>query len=347
MANNLSHNLEKLKSTFHNILLLRNDVYKVKKQVNIKITDLKTIYGELSKNTTKKALLFSLDSFFFQYKLFSVELENIDRCRILLNNRMYCDYYKLYTLIVNYIKDNSEDLNADKKIEFYTFPPYKDLEPFQEYNLDDIKHIHDDIMKYIHFLYECYETNQTKITNYNGKTRIGFSISNLLNTLGHENMVLKQQMSLYINYLSFFHISQTKHLKSLLQRLKDFDSEIEENVNGNHAYSVDDVEEADSIRKFDYNEYDETPINEAIKDVVDNSSISVKHITHETSTRENIEPNIDNSSISVKSMTKIEVESETKTANILLIPENNIEPKVHKLTSTPTSVSTISTTDST
>ena len=70
MANNLSYNLEKLKSTFHNILLLRNDVTKVKKQVNDKIMELKTIYGELSKNTTKKALLFSLDSFFSNINCF-------------------------------------------------------------------------------------------------------------------------------------------------------------------------------------------------------------------------------------------------------------------------------------
>jgi len=322
MANNLSYNLEKLKSTFHNILLLRNDVTKVKKQVNDKIMELKTIYGELSKTTTKKALLFSLDSFFFQYKLFSVELENIDRFRVLLNNRMYCDYYKLYTIIANYIKDNSEDLSAEK-IEFYTFPVYKDLEPFQEYNLDDIKHIHEDIMRYINFLYECYEINQSKITNYNGKTRIGFSISNLLNTLEHENMVLKQQMSLYINYLSFFHISQTKHLKSLLQRLKDFDNEIEENVNGNHAYSVDDVEEADIIRKFDYNEYnDENPITMEIDTVDDMSSVSVHSIP-------NVDENIDN-----------------KIVNITLIPDNTetISPTpVH----TPTTVSTISDTEST
>ena len=322
MANNLSHNLEKLKSTFHNILLLRNDVTKLKKQVNNKIMELKTIYGELSKNTTKKALLFSLDSFFFQYKLFSVELENIDRFRVLLNNRMYCDYYKLYTLIVNYIKDNSEDLSAEK-IEFYTFPVYKDLEPFQEYNLDDIKHIHEDIMKYINFLYECYEINQSKITNYNGKTRIGFSISNLLNTLEHENMVLKQQMALYINYLSFFHISQTKHLKSLLQRLKDFDNEIEENVNGNHAYSVDDVEEADTIRKFDYNEYD------------DESPITM-----------DIDPVDDMSSVSVQSIPKVDENTENKFANITLIPDNTetITPTpVH----TPTTVSTLSDTEST
>lgn len=254
--------------------------------------------------------------------MFSVELENIDRFRILLNNRMYCDYYKLYTLIVNYIKENSEDLSAEK-IEFYTFPVYKDLEPFQEYNLDDIKHIHEDIMKYINFLYDCYEINQTKITNYNGKTRIGFSISNLLNTLEHENMVLKQQMSLYINYLSFFHISQTKHLKSLLQRLKDFDSEIEENVNGNHAYSVDDVEEADSIRKFDYNEYDEeNPINVDITPIEDTTAISEETIPDVKSTVKN------------------------DTVNITLIPDVN-ESVTPTPIHTPTSVSTLSDTNNT
>ena len=306
MANCLSHNLEKLKSTFHNILLLRNDVTKTKTQINNKIAQLKTIYTDLSKITTKKALLFSLDSFFFQYKLFSVEMENIDRTRILLNNRMYCDYYKLYTLIATYIKDNSGDLNAEK-LEFRSFPPYKDLEPFQEYNLDDIKNLHSDIMKYVTFLYDCYELNQEKITKYNQNTRIGFSISNLLNTLDHENSALKQQMTLYVNYLSFFHISQTKHLKTLLQRLKDFDNEIEENVNGNHAYSVDDVEEADTLRKFDYNEYDESPSNTNIDPIEPDTANSI----------EQMDTNIDDNSVG----------SDDK-INITLIPDN-MEQSVH------------------
>lgn len=291
MSNTLSHNLEKLKSTFHNILLLRNDVVKTKAQISNKITQLKTIYGELSKNTTKKALLFSLDSFFFQYKLFSVELENIDRFRILLNNRTYCDYYKLYTLIINYIKDNCDDLQADS-LEFRTFPVYKDLEPFQEYNLDDIKNIHNDIMKYINYLYDCYEMNQEKIQNYNTKTRIGFSISNLLNTLEHENIMLKQQMTLYINYLSFFHISQTKHLKSLLNRLKNFDEEIEENINGNHAYSVDDVEEAEPLRKFEYNEYDEIPTTVNLDSIEQDHDSSIQQFEPKLTTHQDDVVNI-------------------------------------------------------
>ncbi len=267
--NVLSLNLDKLKNTFQNILLLRNDVTKAKEQINLKIEHLKLSYQELSKHTTKKSLLFSLDSFFFQYKLFSLELENMNKTRILLNNRMYCDYYKLYMLITMYIQDNADDLSAEEQ-EFRTYPVYKDLEPFQEYNLEDVKNMHSDIMKFINYLYECYEKNHENIVNYNKKTRIGFSISNMLNTLEHENSVLNQQMTLYVNYLSFFHISQTKHLKNLLDRLNNFDADIEENVNGDHAYSVDDVEDAEPLRKFDIAEVDNQIHSETIIQQRDN-----------------------------------------------------------------------------
>ena len=267
--NVLSLNLDKLKNTFQNILLLRNDVTKAKDQINLKIEHLKLSYQELSKHTTKKSLLFSLDSFFFQYKLFSLELENMNKTRILLNNRMYCDYYKLYMLITMYIQDNADDLSAEEQ-EFRTYPVYKDLEPFQEYNLEDIKNMHSDIMKFVNYLYECYEKNHENIVNYNKKSRIGFSISNMLNTLEHENSILNQQMTLYVNYLSFFHISQTKHLKNLLDRLRKFDTDIEENVNGDHAYSVDDVEDAEPLRKFDIAEVDNQIHSETIIQQCDN-----------------------------------------------------------------------------
>lgn len=297
MAVVLSHNLEKLKHTFNNILLLRTDITNIKSVIATKIANLKTAFGELSKSTTKKALLFSLDSFFFQYKLFSVDSESIDKLRILLNNRMYCDYYKLYILIVTYIKDNTEDL-LDESIEFRTFPVYKDLEPFQEYNIDDIKNIHLDIMKYINYLYRCYESKRETILNYNKKTRIGFSISNLLNTLEHENTILNHQMLLFVNYLSFFHISQTKHLKKLLTRMNNFDEEIDENINGNHIYSVDDVEYTEPFRKFDseddYNHITNVDENNKIVQTqteiyVDAFDISKSEITKITDLNNNVE----------------------------------------------------------
>ena len=53
MANNLSHNLEKLKSTFHNILLLRNDVTKVKKQVNDFKDNIEKVIEQYMQNAIK------------------------------------------------------------------------------------------------------------------------------------------------------------------------------------------------------------------------------------------------------------------------------------------------------
>ena len=51
-------------------------------------------------------------------------------------------------------------------------------------------------------------------------------------------------------------------------RLKGFDEEIEENVNGNHTYSVDDVEDTEPFRKF---EYEPSPLD--ISNVVECSDL--------------------------------------------------------------------------
>ena len=325
--NVLSLNLDKLKNTFQNILLLRNDVAKIKEQINAKIAHLKVSYGELSKHTTKKNLLFSLDSFFFQYKLFSVELENLNKTRILLNNRMYCDYYKLYILISTYIREHADDLNADE-VEFRTYPVYKDLEPFQEYNLEDIKNMHSDIMKFVNYLHECYETNHEYVVNYNKKTRIGFSISNMLNTLEHENLILKQQMTLYVNYLSFFHISQTKHIKNLLDRLNIFNEEIEENISGNHVYSVDDVVEAEPLRKFDITETinEDNQNHHDIIQQCESVELSIPDNNHNKECNsKNEEPktdNIPNAEQQIKVENKSNVEPKTKSEN-----KSTAEPK--------------------
>ena len=137
-----------------------------------------------------------------------------------------------------------------------------------------------------------------------------------------------------INYLSFFHISQTKHLKTLLTRLKEFDNEIEDNVNGNHAYSVDDVEEADALRKFDYNEYDEPPTITMIEPVDESSSVSIQQFnTTENNTTENNTTENDTIENDATENDTIENDAtendatENNTVNITLVPENTDETK--------------------
>jgi hypothetical protein len=71
---------------------------------------------------------------------------------------------------------------------------------------------------------------------------MGFSLSNFLNTLVHENKLLYEQIELYVNYMCFFQISQKKQLKNIYSKIIDFDKEIDENININKTYSIDDIE---------------------------------------------------------------------------------------------------------
>jgi len=217
--------------------------------VSTKLSDLKKVYNDLAKTNCKKALLFCLDSFYFQYKTFTLEMEHIDRYRALMNNRMYCDYYKLYNIILDFIKENRTDLEIEEEI-VKTYPVYKDLEPFQEYKVDDIKDLHSNILVLINQLYIKTSAKDEDIDHYNENHKVGFSISNFLNTLSYENRLLQEQITLYINYLSFFHISQRKQLNRLHLRMQEFYKEVDDNINVNRTFSIHDITDEDRLHQF-------------------------------------------------------------------------------------------------
>jgi len=249
MTHNHAFDIEKLKTDFENIITLKKEITKVKIVVSEKLSQLKIQYNELVKANGKKIFLFCLDSFYFQYKTFAMELEHIDRFRSLMNNRMYCDYYKLYNIIISFVKDNRKDLDIDE-LELKSYPVYKDLEPFQEYKIDDIKDIHSNILLLINKLYLQLNCKVDSVDNYSENHRVGFSISNFLNTLEYENRLLKEQISLYINYVSFFHISEKRQLNRLFMRMQEFYREIDENININRTFSIEDIGEQDRLHKF-------------------------------------------------------------------------------------------------
>lgn len=249
MAHTYAFQIDKLKNNFDNIITLKREISKVKKVVIDKLTQLKSVYNELVKSNSKKLFLFCLDSFYFQYKTFAMEMEHIDRFRALMNNRMYCDYYKLFQIIISHIKENRPDLDTTE-LEIKSFPVYKDLEPFQEYKIEDIKEIHSNILLIVNKMYSLSISKEDNIEHYNERNHVGFSISNFLNTLGYENRILQEQINLYINYLSFFHISQKKQLNRLYNRMQDFYREVDENININKTFSIHDISDEDRLHRF-------------------------------------------------------------------------------------------------
>ena len=247
MSNDYIFQNEKLKNSFKNIISIIREIDNMKNSVASKLGELKRLHGEMIRDNNKQIFLFCLDSFYYQYKIFSMEFEHIKKLRALLNNRMYCDYYKLHNMIVKYCK---ERLREDS-LNISSFPVYKDLEPFQEYRIEDITSLHESILNLLNSLYLETVHKENSILHYNDNHKVGFSISNFLNTLTHENRILQDQITLYVNYISFFHISQQKQLKRVHHRISDFYKEVDENINMNYTFSIEDIKDDHTLDTLD------------------------------------------------------------------------------------------------
>lgn len=219
-------NIEFYKNEFQNIIKMNNDILDEKKTIHNKLSVLKQTYNNLIKNNYKKIYIFCLDSFYFQYKILSFEMENTGNFINLINNRMYGDYYKLYNIILLYCKEKNIELNIEINKDKY--PVYNDLEPFFEYTINEIHNIFSDILKIIGELYNNYFNVENKIGEYKNNNNNGISIANLINTMECENSILREQILLYLNYISFFNNIQKDYLIKLFLKIKQFHKEIDE-----------------------------------------------------------------------------------------------------------------------
>jgi hypothetical protein len=212
-----------------------------------------------------------------------MDLDAIEQNRKFIMNRMYCDYYKLYHIIVL-------ELNEKKilQIELKTYPQYKDLDVLHEYNTETVKNIHSDILLILHKLYEKFKTNQLHVQEHVDTKKSVLSISNFLNTLKFDNGLLENQIMLYINYMAFFQFSQKKMLVRLYSKMKEFNTDIEDYLNFNSVISIDDIgsittdiiEDAESVTDFtnDLGQIDSKSVCEQPDNILESNQIEPTEI---------------------------------------------------------------------
>jgi hypothetical protein len=234
MASLYLFNIDKLKSDFQQLLHIQHEIINRKFAISNKLAELKETYSNLVKTNTKKIFLFCLDSFFFQYKTLSIEMENLCKFISLINNRMYGDYYKLYNIILLQTADANIDVRGLISEAAKKYPTYKDLEPFYEYKISDIISLHADILKLVNYLYTHYSGKEQNIIGYQTNTNVGLSISSFLNTLEYENTLLREQIALYVGYISFFHSSQKGYLTRAFSKIQNFQREIDDDLMKTH-----------------------------------------------------------------------------------------------------------------
>jgi hypothetical protein len=285
----MENRISKLKIDFNNITSIRNNVKSVFDILQLRINKLKLFYSEFIKNNKNKLFVFGLDSFHFQSKLIDVEYDDMKRLFLAINNRMYCEYFKLYKIITEYVYENINDKKITEIIKVNNFPVYKDLEPFKEYSFETTTEIHENILIIVNSIISNFNTRENELNIHRGKQALGLNIDNFITSYNFELTVMKEKISTFLTYIEFFHKLHTKHLKRFSNKIQlmythintdiRFDESIEMNKDKKHDL-VSDLSSNNEI-KLSVEEFvstndiisDEDSIK-LINDIIENTPIS-------------------------------------------------------------------------
>jgi hypothetical protein len=222
--NSMSNNdLIQLRHNFDDIKLSRlsiNSLFKTIQNFKQKVRDNYMNYMQRDKTIDSNLLRFALDSFCFKISLIEFEYINLEKMFELINNRIYCEYYKLLKLISKYAIENiyNEKIKTMCNLK-NKYPVYKDLEPYKSYNFDLVNNIYNDIIQILQEMTNYYNSNKQEMDSEKNIYINGLNIDNYITTLNYNNNILIQNINLYSNYLQFFNKYNLNYLTDLKDKL--------------------------------------------------------------------------------------------------------------------------------
>ena len=179
----MDQKLNKVKHTFDKIKDMREEISGLFQNLDCRISKLKEIYNDFIRNNNSKLFIFGLDTFYFQNNLLTNEYSFLKEYYNRIINRMYCEYYKLYKVILEFI----ESSNFEYKVHDIThsskkFPVYKDLEQNREYDFTLIIDINEEIIIIINSLTNVLNDKESALELHIERNTYGLNIDNFVST---------------------------------------------------------------------------------------------------------------------------------------------------------------------
>ncbi len=210
----------------------------------------------------KKNKMFGLDSFHFQSKLIELEYKHLHDEYLFMDNRIYCDYYKLYGMVATFCKQN---FKTDYK--FVNYPVYKDLDPYRAYDFETINNIHYNIIDLIQFIQTSIKNGEDEINRDKNRLKTGLNLENYIHNLEYRNNILISNVQLYENYLNSYHIYHMNFLKKLSDKISLFWKQLSNNM------QVNDETLSEEFREIKENDTELKTADELLKNEIVNQLI--------------------------------------------------------------------------
>ena len=268
-------NLEQLKKKFVSIKDIRNKVTTIFEILENHLTKLKNTYSDFVVNNRQHLFVFGLDSFQFQSKLIDIEYADMKRLFLAINNRMYCEYYKLYKIISDYVNKNI----SDKKIldiirVINTFPVYKDLEPYKQYNFEMIQEIHENNILLLYGINEYIVNKESELQIHQTKQANGLNINNFVTTFNYNILMIKEKGLLFISYIEFFHALHTKYLQRFSMKMNLMYTQVTHDIRFDDSPKTSDIKKEELINNFQNDQVDNSLIKQIRKSFDDSEQNS-------------------------------------------------------------------------
>jgi hypothetical protein len=264
-----------LKTDFNNISSIRSTVKNIFDTLKQRIDKLKSLYSDFIHHNENQLFVFGLDSFRFQSKLIDLEYEDMMRLFLAINNRMYCEYFKLYKIIIAYIHENISDKKITEVIKVNNFPVYKDLEPFKEYKFETVLELHENILILLGSIMNNIENKENELAVYQKKRRIGLNIDNFVTSFNYDITVMKEKVGVFLTYTEFFHILHTKYLKRFSNKIQLMYAHINNDVKFDESVEMNREKKKEMLGEFTEGDIDDELLDSLKRIVaVDSSSES-------------------------------------------------------------------------
>ena len=254
--------LVKLKSDFNEIINIRNTVKNVFDILQVRIDRLRQIYSEFIKTNKTEMFVFGLDSFHFQSKLIDIEYYDMKRLFLAINNRMYCEYFKLHKIIVEYISKNINDKKISDLVKVNNYPIYKDIEPFKEYKFETILDIHENILNLLGILMSILNNKENELSIHKTKQNIGLNIDNFITSFNFNISVMREKIMMFITYIEFFHKMHSTYLKRFSNKIQLMYTHISNDIKFDDSIEISKNKKKELIDDFLTNNMDKQLIKE-------------------------------------------------------------------------------------
>jgi len=258
----MENRIGELKNDFNNIIHIRSTVKSIFDILEQRIEKLKNLYSDFIQHNENHLFIFGLDSFRFQSKLIDIEYEDMRRLFLAINNRMYCEYFKLYKIIIEYIFQNITDKKITEVIKVNNFPIYKDLEPYKEYKFEIVLDLHENILVLLSSIINNIDNKENELLIYQNKKKIGLSIDNFITSFNYDIIMMKEKVILFLTYIEFFHQLHTKYLKRFSNKIQLMYTHINNDIRFDESLELNADKQHEILSEFTHSNIDKQLLSE-------------------------------------------------------------------------------------